>query len=111
MRMAAEHRANFEQTLKGVVNAASAAVRAMKRSSTVQGVTDAEECWQSYFRDSVEMLDDHIWRQSMEADSLAQQQTMECQGKTAPRLEISFPFYNSFDDCIQAVEKVVKSSR
>jgi hypothetical protein len=51
------------------------------------------------------MLDDILWRQKMEAGALAQQQTLE-RGREAPQLQVSFPFYSSFDDCIEAVEKI-----
>ena len=107
MRMAAQHRASHEQLLKRVINAAAAAVRAMKRCTTIQGVVDAKETWQKSFQEYVEMLDDIVWRQTQDAETLAQQQTLEGKGRRAPQLQVGFPFYTSFDNCIEAVETII----
>ena len=111
MKLAAEHRANHEMLLKRIIHAAQFTVKALKKAETVGAVEVAEESFQESFRSYYEILDESLWRQTMEASTLADRQTWERQGSAIPTLQVSFPFYGVFDEVIACVDSIIQKAR
>ena len=111
-QLAAKHRAEHEMLRKKVLitirHVLSTWDIEMSSNKSYAAVVESATKWfDEALIDQEEVLADMLDRQTMEAESLAARQTAELVGKSAPMLNVSFPFPEVFEQAKRELQTVL----
>jgi hypothetical protein len=132
--LSAEHRAAHERVAKMVLRAAYDILESVQRSPFLQSLESARDLLRATLQnfrssvvsalavvgtpgallsndsplDSIELQEQQLHYQNLQAQELADKQTWERQGDAAPSVNVSFPFSNVFDQAIESLPQLIR---